>query len=417
MASEDKRFYGWKLVIVLWFIILIGSSMMYGGIVINSHMARIINMPRGSFGLGQALNTLLVGLISPLSGLLVSKWGSRVTIILGMTMLTSGTFIMGAWVHGVLGYIIIYGIVMGTGLAFAGLVPIQTAITHWFRKKRALATSIVLTAPGVGALVFSTLFNRLIVVTGGNWQLAWHILALLAAFGTGLTVLAVKNKPSDGGQTSESIKIEDRPSRNRLQVNQTEKDWTIRQALRTKSYWFIMISGLGMSSGLCLCQAHGVIHLIDLGVSSETAAMSLGVLVFVSIIGRLLAGFLGDKIDLRWIIVLGLLSLFVGCLLVIRPVTIFRIYLYAVCVGVGFGLVCVTLFILMGNYYGGKHIAKLLGCLLPSITLFGALAVLSGGMIKDALGSYTIAFAAAGVIALIGAIIALFCTPPKVISA
>jgi hypothetical protein len=82
-------------------------------------------------------------------------------------------------------------------------------------------------------------------------------------------------------------------------------------------------------------------------------------------------------------------------------------------VGLGFGAVYVSLFTLLANTFGSAHIAKILGCVLPTITFFGALAAFLGGMVKDALGSYTPAFAAAALIALIGAVIALFCTSPK----
>ncbi|HLP60225.1 MAG TPA: MFS transporter [Candidatus Deferrimicrobium sp.] len=411
------KFYGWKLVAVLFLLYLAAAIALYGGNIANTYMAKLMNMSRSLFGAGFAAAYLLVGLGSALAAVVTNKKGERFTLSLGMAGVTAGALLMALWGQTPVGYILFFGLIIGTGFAFATVLPIQTIITRWFQRKRALATAIVLTAGGVGGIVAAPLVNNLIETTDGNWKLAWVCMGILAAVTTVVAALFTRNNPAEMGQFPDGIQLQ--PQENNAaekkvrKVYQSQESWTLKEALKTAPIWIIILAAIGQFVGFYLCIGHGVIHLMDLGAANETAALSLGILAFASIGGRLLSGVLGDRIEPRFVIMAGLLLTIAGCLMVINATTVLSIYLYAILVGAGFGLVYVCLFTMLGNYYGAGKIQNFLGFMIPIITLFGASAPLVGGIIKDKTGSYTGAFIGTIVIAAIGFISLFFASPPK----
>jgi MFS family permease len=413
----QQKFYGWKLVGVLFLLYLAASITLYGGNIANTFMAKTTGMSRTIFGAGFATAYLLVGLSSALAAVLVGKRGERFTLSLGMGAITLGSLIMAIAGQRPVFYIISFGLIIGTGFAFATVLPIQSIITRWFVKKRALATALVLTAGGFGGILAAPLINKLIESTGGKWQLAYFVMAAVSGIVTVIAALLVRNNPRDLDQLpdGDSIETEQNPAQAKKQtrVYQTNAVWTLKEAIRTAPLWLLLAAASGQFIAFYLCIGHSVLHLTDMGIDEASAALSLGILAFASIGGRLLSGVLGDRIEPRFVIMGGLAMTIVGCLLITNPSSPLMIYSYAIFVGTGFGLVYVCLFAMLGNYYGAANIQNFLGFLIPIVTLFGAGAPFVGGMIKDQLGSYNLAFIGTAIIAAIAALLQLLARPPQ----
>ncbi len=413
----QQKFYGWKLVGVLFLLYLAASITLYGGNIANTYMAKITGLSRTIFGAGFAAAYLLVGLSSALAAVLVGKKGERFTLSIGMGAITLGSIIMAIAGGTPAIYIISFGLIIGTGFAFATVLPIQSIITRWFVKKRAMATALVLTAGGFGGILAAPLINLLIESTNGKWQLAYVAMAAVSACVTIIAAILVRNNPADLGQFPDgdtpTEAAHEKREVGKKRVYQTGESWTLKEAIATSPLWLLLVAASGQFIAFYLCIGHGVMHLTDLGRDDATAAMSLGILAFSSIGGRLLSGVLGDRIEPRFIIMAGLALTVAGCLIVANPTSPLSIYLYAIFVGAGFGMVYVCLFAMLGNYYGARNIQNFLGFLIPIVTLFGAGAPFVGGMIKDQFGSYNPAFIGAASIAAIAALLQLFAAPPK----
>ena len=414
---SQQKFYGWKLVGVLFLLYLAASITLYGGNIANTFMAKATGMSRTIFGAGFAAAYLLVGLSSALAAVLVGKKGERFTLSLGMGAITLGSLIMAMAGQRPFWYILSFGLIIGTGFAFATVLPIQSIITRWFVKKRALATALVLTAGGVGGILAAPLINKLIETTNGKWQLAYYSMAAISAFVTVISALFVRNNPLDLGQRPDGDANAGIPGTNadkkQSRVYQTNEPWTLKEAVRTSPLWLLLAAASGQFIAFYLCIGHGVMHLTDNGIDDGLAALSLGILAFASIGGRLLSGVLGDRIEPRFVIMAGLSLTMVGCLLILNPASPTMIYLYAIFIGTGFGLVYVCLFAMLGNYYGAANIQNFLGFLIPIVTLFGAGAPFVGGIIKDQMGSYNPAFIGTAVIAAVAALAQWLAVPPQ----
>ncbi|NCB42401.1 MAG: MFS transporter [Clostridia bacterium] len=414
---KEKRFYGWTLVGVFSLVYFLNTSFpMYGAGVINSYMAQSLNMSRSVLGLGVTVFSLTYGLLSPITAFSVNKLGVRLTLSIGATIMSFGALIMSFAVKDATSYIVTYGCVMGFGFGLGAMIPMQSGITLWFRKKKALALSIVLAIAGLGGIVAAPTANKIIQLSNGNWRVAWLFVAVFLFLSAVASMLFVKNKPSDLNQVQDGFISEENQSNGtnkRIEVYQTKADWPVRKAVRTRSLWLLVFASITVQGGYLMCVAHSVINLMDKGIPNDMAAMSLGLITSFSIIGRLGSGYLGDKYEPRWLYSIGLFIFAIGCFSVIYVTNIVGIFIYTFCTGIGIGISFVCSPIIYGNYFGTKTFASLMGTIAPIQSSVGALSPLLAGVLYDAYGSYNVAFIFVSILLAMGSIGLIFATPPR----
>jgi MFS family permease len=419
IPAEKQRFSGWKVLAVLWFLFMNFSLVVYGGAVLNAYMARGLNMPRDSFGAGVSLAYLLMGIAAPLTAFLLNKVGSRLTLFLGMLLLGLGSLCLGLFVRNSLGFTISYGVICGLGLSIGGLLPLQNVVANWFSRRRSLATAILLSSGGVGGLLASYLFSFLIENIGMSWQNIWLLMAGFSTLLAFFALLFVRNHPSDLGQFIDGIDLEKlshqqrQELKNGKKVHQTQHEWTFKEAMSTPAAWLLLVGSMAMGVGFEFCSAYGVIHLMDIGFSNTVAALSVGALAFFAIVGRLVTGFLGDRIELRWIMIAGSFLIGVGCLLVIAPPTEGLVTLYAALTGLGQGLVFVAIFTVMPNYFGTKATPSIFGVGMPFLSAATAGMIYLGGVIRTNTSSYVTGFIACAIISLVATLACIAAKPPR----
>jgi len=407
------EFYGWRLISVLWLIYFINIGFVfYGSSVVNTFMVLEMGFDRKTLGGGFALFHYMSGLSAPLAAFIINRKGIRTVLTLGSLLLMTGAVLMATAVSSPLTFFLVYGPVMGMGLGLGSVLAVQTGATLWFERKRALAMSVVLTASGIGAVVAAPSLGLLIATLSGNWRIAWLIVAALCLVSACVSILFVRNRPSDLGQVPDGgapdIAGEQLGTPPRPVVHRTARIWTRNEALKTPALWLIFAGIVGYFVPFMFCVTHGIIHLMDNGLSQATASLSLGLLTLFSIVGRLLGGFFGDRVEPRLLGGASLLLLLVGVLAcMIAHDTLFMV-IYALCMGIGFGCAFVIMPTLIGNYYGAAAFASIVGILAPLYTLFSASSPFVGGIIYDVSGSYQAAFIFVAVFCIAGSC-AIFC--------
>jgi sugar phosphate permease len=415
--NASERFSGWRVLVVLWFIFMNFSLMVYGGSILNAYMANALQMPRDSFGGGVSLAYLLMGLAAPLTALLLNRVRARLTLFIGMLLFSISALILGTMVRDALGFTIAYGLIAGLGFSVGGLLPLQAVVANWFVRKRSLATAVLLSSGGFGGLLASYLFSHLIERVGLDWQNVWLLISAFSFVLAMLTLLLVRNNPEELGQKPDGIprpvKVNTSYKPVRQKVHQTDVEWTFKDVMRSPSVWFIFVGSLGMAISFEFAAAYGVIHLMDIGFPNVVASVSVGILALFAIIGRLLTGYLGSRVELRLIMVAGSTLIGLGCLLVLSPQSSAMIQLYALLTGLGQGLVFVALFTVIPNYYGTKVVPSVFAVLMPFTSLAIAGVIFLGGIIRTNTGSYVAGFVLCVVIAFVAAAVSYLAKPPQ----
>ncbi len=412
----NKSFYGWKLVAAFWVILFINLAFpAYGSSIINAYMVADLALDRRTLGLMVAVYMLMSGLPGPFVAMFVNRYGVRRTLVYGSGVLMAGALGMATFVDTGLEAIIVFGFIVGLGVVSGGALAAQTGTAFWFVRRRALAISLILSAGGIGGFVAARLLNSLISMFEGNWRAGWWLITAMTLVSIIVAALFVIEKPEDIGQQADGGAVGDTGAARirAARVHITTEDWTFKEALSSPVLWLLLFGSVGMSGGFTQAMAHAVVHLQDLGNTSDVAAKSFPILVVSTLIGKLMLGVFGDRIDPRylWAIAVGVFGL--GLLVLIDATNTLTLNIYAVCIGFGFGGGLVCMMTVMSNYFGSKAYASIIGITLAVQTTVGALASFIAGDLYERQGSYAIAFIGTAILCFAGTLVLLIVKPPR----
>lgn len=412
-----KRFYGWISLaggMAVYFAMC--GNYVYSFGVFLPVLSEEFNWSRTALSGTLTASEVAWGMIGPLIGISISRFGARRNIFVGNIVASLGLFGM-VFVEEIWHVYLFYGALAGIGISFGSFLSITTMVNDWFIRRRSLAMSLVLAAGGVGGLIFPLFISWLITNLG--WQVAWVFLAgIHLVLAVVIGGVLVRNKPEEMGQlpdgdTSLAAGGTIADSASATRVYQTPVDWTVRAALGTRSLWLILACDLALWFPLGTLIIHQVAYLQDRGFSSFMAASALGLMVGISIIGRLLFGVLGTRFEGRYLIAACLALMFAGMIALMNAKTLPLVYTCSVLCGIGYGGMLVNIPVILGAYFGRTHYARILGWTSPVLTVFGAGSPLIAGLIFDVTGSYMLAFQAGVVLLGVGFILALMARPPK----
>jgi MFS family permease len=415
MISE-RGFYGWKLVFFLWLLDFLNMGFpLYGGNIINNYMLKEIPMNHSIFGLGYTIFNLFVGLPSVLVAASIVRWGIRRTFGIGSAVIFIGALWLSVIASRPWHYLLGFGVLTATGISFGTIVPAATAITRWFNRYRGRTMAITLSASGFAGFFVSPLFNRLLAANGGNWRQAWAIVAGISVLSAVVAFVFVRERPEDLGQAVDGgPEAAHAAAVTSARALVTTYPWEPRQAYRTVPFWMILIGGIACQMPFFFFTAHWVPHLKSAGISVADAAWAMGLFTLGAVFGRLIGGWLMDRLVARFNFMLGLCLYFLGSFFAIRvsPETLWIAYIAAISYGVAFGWTFICLNTITGHFYGPAAFPRLNGRQLQLGAIFCSPAGFLGGKIFDIFHSYKLAFELNCVVAAIGIVAVFFAKMP-----
>jgi MFS family permease len=380
-------------------------------------MIEALGWTRSQASVAQGLNALMWGFFSPATAFSVHRLGARRTMLIGLTVALAGLFLMGTTISRLWQWTILWGFIVPFGLVFTGQLPIQTIVVHWFDRRRSAAMGLVLTGGPMGGFLAQPLFAGLMQRTD-SWRIGWLAAALFVLPALALCFF-IKNDPRALGQEADGIEPDHAgsgsagPAPKGHRTYRTPDLWTLKAALSTRTLYLIMSATLAHSLPLSLIMTHGVLHFTDLGFSRMAAASILSFTALGSGLARFPAGWLGDRVEPRWILTAALsleMMAFIGLWLAPSLTALLALGpLFGFC----FGASMVMIPTVLGNYYGPHAFAGLSGFLAPVLVTFEALVPVGGGLIADRTGSYDLAFLLLSAVILAGVVASALMAPPK----
>jgi len=308
----------------------------------------------------------------------------------------------------------LYAIMFGAGFATAGttLVPAQTAITNWFNKYRGRAMSLMMLGIGSGGFLLPPLNEYLIRTLG--WRQTW-----LVAFGVTwlvvipLIVVFVRTKPSELGLLPDGDVVSEGSVSDVSGI-------PVKQAIASTTFWLVLATYVLQLTGLSAMNFHFVPYLIqEAQYTPQQAASFLGFTVLLSIPGRLLFGWMADRISPA--VVLAIVGILLACGPSLLEVLFVRmglenvnlLWLYTVPYGLGIAGNAVVLPILVSRCFGVLHFSKIMGLVMSGFAIGIVVGIPGAGKIFDATGSYEIAFLACIVIFLASSVLVMTIKPNR----
>ena len=297
-----------------------------------------------------------------------------------------------------LGYVII-----GAGAAAMGPVPCSAIVSNWFRRKRGLALGLMSAGIGAVGVVVAPFIGYML--SQYDWRIAYLSLGvILVAVTVPLSLGVVRMRPSDMGLYPDGDDAPIEVTGGSDRTTGESASFTLKQALRTRTFWFIAIAYACYGFGSGGAQQASVPFLDDMGYPIATAVTALGMIGAGSTIGKVLFGRLCDKMQANHAFAIGVALWLAGvlALLTVRADSPqMAIWTYATLVGFGSGAWLPTLSMLAGSRFGLLHYGAVLGALSICMSMGVAGGPLFSGVMHDATGSYFVAFMVfAGLLAL-----------------
>lgn len=356
----------------------------------------------GSISFALAVNLALFGVTAPFAAALMERFGVRRVVATALVMVAVGAgttvFMTAVWQ-----LVLLWGVVVGLGTGSMAMALVATVVNRWFVTRRGLVSGVLTAATATGQLVFLPLVAA--VVESGGWRPA----ALITA-GAGLAVVPVvwlflKDRPADVGVlpyggTEADVVAPQRTGAARLAVR------TLADAARTGTFW-LLVGGFFICGATTagLVQSHFVPAAHDHGMPATTAASLLALVGIFDLLGTIFSGWLTDRIDPR--LLLGAYYALRGLSLFLLPPlfgTDLNASMLAFVVFYGLDWVAtVPPTMALAREAFGARSAVVFGWIFASHQIGAAFAALVAGLVRDALGSYDMAWYGGAVLCVVAA--------------
>lgn len=269
---------------------------------------------------------------------------------------------------------------LGAGATFS--VP-TSVVQRWFYRRRnaGLALAIVVAGVGIGALAFAPLINYLILSYG--WRNTYLIAGILYFLIIAVSSLVIKPSPvkpkttsADQGALPNSVSI---------------PMWTTAKALTAPSFVGVAFVTVTAILAFQILMVHLVPHATDAGISPTVSAAALGLLGGLSVPGRIISGFMAERI--RWQVILGLscFGMALSLLWLLFLEEVWMLYCFVSFYGFCHGLRVPANFGILGDFFGMRSLGELIGIVTAIGMIIGAFSPYIVGFVFDAVGSYSVA--------------------------
>ncbi len=404
---RERIFYGWWIVFAGWGLMVVGGGLMFhafGAYV--KVLEEEFGWSRAELSLAFALQRVETGVLGPIHGWAVDRYGPRAIMLIGVVIfaLSLAAFSL---VNSLLGFYLVFALI-AIGASLSSMLSVSVAVVNWFQRRRALALGVMSTGVAAGGLV-----TPVVVLALEGW--GWRTTALVSgcivlAIGLPLASL-VRTRPGDHGRTPDGLPPAAAAA---AAAAMPETSFTVREAMRTRAFWLL---SLGHASGLVTVGAVSV-HLFvyvtgDFGESSATAARLIALLTAMLVVGMLIGGVFGDRMNKRVIIVSAMFGHMTGMLLLAWSPSFWVLTVAVAVQGTAWGARGPLTSALRADYFGPGSYGQIQGFSSLIVMLGMMLGPLIAGIIYDTQGTYTPAFLLLAVLAGLGSLCFIFATRPR----
>lgn len=338
-----------------------------------------------------SVNLMIIGFSAPLIGYLVDRVGCHRVMTISAATLCVGLLASSA-ISTIWHLYLTVGVVLALGAGGIGMVAQSVTISNWFTRQRGTVLGLAASGTGVGILILGLATNHLIGVFGWRWT--FRILALAPVALVLLIQLFHRNRPSDiVPPTVQPTEAE--PSQAPEPGSEPDEEWTLRQAMRTFTFWLLAVGWVLFATGQMGVFGHLVLYLVDAGFTKGVAAATLGAIGVVSSGGRILFGNISDRIGRARTIVISLIFSAAGVLLLLAvsdPSRHWVLYVQVPCFGIAFGARGPITAVMMSEMYPGRALGAIYGAVTLGAGLGGLIGPWLVGYLFDQTGSYDLAF-------------------------
>ena len=322
---------------------------------------------------GNAYSKLVVGpLFGSGAGWIVDRFGPRRLMMWGIVM--AGAALVGlAHVHALWMFYVFY-LLNALGYVCGGPLPNQVLLSRWFDASRGKAMGLAYLGIGIGGYLVLRLSPSLVAAFG--WRGALQLLGIAIVVIALPLAYAVRDDPED-------------PVRRVATKKGAAPLAPIRSLFRAPAFYLLAIGSMCSIGAVGGTNQNLKLYLsVDKAYSQASAAGILSTILAVSIAGRLLMGWLADRMVRKHVMLLiyALIAGSIPLLLVAdsRP----AMYVFAVVFGLGLGGEYMIIPLMAAELFGVRVLGRLMGVILTADGVAEAATPMFIGHVRDVTGSY-----------------------------
>ena len=369
-----------------WFILAggflaftISASLMHAYSVFLLAFIAEFRWSRGESSIAYSVGQVVGGVSSPLVGGMVDRFGTRRMVLLGGCLLALG-LLGSAFATSLWQIVLLYGVVMTLGANCISMVVFAPLISRLFIARRGMAMSMLQSANGFGRAISVPIAQ--LMVSDVGWRTAYLLQAgVMAALILPLAALF------RGAELSPIVKANIAAT--------TQRDWSVRDAIRTRHFWLLFcVYGL-TSIGTFLVSLHQLAFAVDRGFDPLYAAFVLGLGSLLALPGVILTGTISDYIGREGAAILAYIVSIIGvgaALLIDGEDQHVLLWVHACFFGITWGARGPAITAKTADLFGGPRLGTILGFITIGAGLGAGLGAWGAGYLFDLTGSYRLAF-------------------------
>ena len=323
----------------------------------------------------------------------IDRFGARPIMLTAAAVCIPALFMM-SQVDEYWQYLVVRGVFLVTSASVAGFLVVSITVSKWFVAKRGQALGW--TSMGVSmAGFFWPTFTAAVLIGPLGWRTAWMVLSACFAAILIPSALLLRRRPEDYGMLPDGGPTQLTPEQIEASLRDQETSLTRREALRTSSFYLIvLIFGISIV-GIFALLLNGVLFLREHGFSAVAAPAAIAAFSFFSMVTKPPWGWALDRFDTR---VVGFLSFVIGAIgfvLVINAAPTGNWWIIAAALavmGLGIGGNIPIQDVFWAEYFGRRYLGAVRSIGFPVAMGMNAVTPVLIGFSHDLLGSYSVAF-------------------------
>lgn len=329
---------------------------------------------RAEIGVGSFISVIVIVLTAPLWGKLIDRLGLRTVTTVTLLIYSSGIYAL-SQMNGSL--TVYYAILIYTTLFGVGCSPVAftRAVTAWFDRNRGLALGIALTSTGIAGVLLPRYLTPFIADHG--WRSGYLLLVALVIIGTPMVWLWIRDHPPE---------LETSDNSGDIKLTGTE----FALARRDRNFWIMgaMFFFIALAVGGLIISF--IPLLLDVGLSPEVAG-GYGALIGASVMGgRLVTGFIIDRIFAPYVTAVIMSLVAAGCLtLAFGDISL--AYITAISLGFAMGAEVDLIGYFTAKYFGLINYGTIYGLQYGMFVLGAGISPIIAGHVYDTTGNYDLA--------------------------
>ena len=405
IANKSPIYYGWIILLISTSMSAVRPVMAVATLsVFITPMSDELNWSRTAFSGAVSIGGFVGAFASPIIGKGIYRYGTSLVMAFS-SLIVAVSAIAISQIESIVYFYVFY--ICGRAM-FAGplmLAP-AVAVSNWFVTKRAITLAILQVSQGLGLAIIPFIAKSIIV--SQDWPSAWIFLGIMVLIiGVIPPGALMVRKPEDVGLMPDNITNSSKSD------DSAETSYTLKEALRTHTMWFLMIfAGFGfmVQAGISLHQAP---YYHDQGIPYSQAASIVSIFALSSATGGFLFPLFTTRFSARIMATLSSLFMTIGVIIMIQADTFYLGVISALVFGNGLGGMSTLINVLWADYYGRESLGVIRGVSLPVQTGGQAIGPIASGVLYDLTGDYFISLIYFLVVISLATVFVFVSKPPK----